>query len=360
MPCMQTVCKKQGNKHSHNSKLLSMAESASIVVLGAGAWGTALAIQLARAGQQVILWAHGKQHAEQLALQRENQRYLPGYPFPSNLTISQNFATDIINAQAILVAVPSSAFRETLVNIQRLTIPGSKHLAWATKGFESGSNKLLHQVAAEVLSKQFGTTVVSGPTFAEEVAKGMPTAMVSASDSSDEASYWADAFHHGAFRVYTQQDMAGVEVGGAYKNIMAIATGVSDGLGLGVNARAAIVSRGMSEMITFASLFKANPATLMGLAGLGDLVLTCTDNLSRNRRFGLNLAKTGKSVETVLQEIGQVVEGVKAVKVVQAIAKEQGLNLPIAEQVFQLVLGKINTKQAAKNLLARDLKSELK
>ena len=336
-----------------------MASSAEkIVVLGAGAWGTALAVQLARAGQEVILWAHSATHSEQLTLQRKNQRYLSGCTFPDNLSISTNLPQEIQQADGILVVVPSNAFRATLQTLADMDIEGFKHLAWATKGFEPVTNMLLHQVVAEVLPNHFGAAVLSGPTFADEVAKGLPTAMVSASEDGDEAIYWANVFHHDVFRVYTQTDVAGVEVGGAYKNIIAIASGVSDGLGLGANARTAIISRGMAEMTRFAALFNAAPDTMNGLAGMGDLVLTCTDNLSRNRRFGLSLASSHKTIEEVQLEIGQVVEGVKAVKVVHAVAKEQNLDLPIAEQVYLLVEGKITAQQAAKNLLSRDIKSE--
>lgn len=329
-----------------------------IVVLGAGAWGTALAIHLARSGQDVTLWAHSATHAEQISVQRENQRYLPQVVFPQNLKVTADLSQSVSEADSILVVVPSSAFRQVLKEISNCADVRSKHLAWATKGFEPESRKLLHQVARDELCEECHFTVLSGPTFATEVAKGLPTAMVAASTDEGEADYWADMFHHGAFRAYTQTDIAGVEVGGAYKNIMAIATGVSDGLELGANARAAIISRGMAEMMRFASVYKAQHETLMGLAGLGDLVLTCTDNLSRNRRYGLKLATSGLTSEQVRNEIGQVVEGAKAVKVVKSIADQHGLDLPIAEQVYQLVTGEISAKQAAQNLLARSIKAE--
>ncbi|MDX1795658.1 MAG: NAD(P)H-dependent glycerol-3-phosphate dehydrogenase [Hydrogenovibrio sp.] len=329
-----------------------------VVVLGAGAWGTALAIHLARSGQQVCLWSHDLQHVQQLKADRENKRYLPGISFPDELRISSELATILPDADAILCVVPSDAFREVLSKVAAIVDFKQKHIAWATKGFEPKTRKLLHQVAQDDFCSDCHFTVLSGPTFADEVAKGLPTAMVSASTDESEAAYWAGLFHHEAFRVYTQGDMAGVEVGGAYKNIMAIATGVSDGLGLGANARAAIVSRGMAEMMRFAELYGASPETLMGLAGLGDLVLTCTDNLSRNRRFGLKLASSKVSAGAAQQEIGQVVEGVKAVKVVKSLADEKGLDLPIAEQVYQLVSGHISAQEAAENLLSRRLKSE--
>ncbi|MPQ76270.1 NAD(P)H-dependent glycerol-3-phosphate dehydrogenase [Hydrogenovibrio sp. JE_KL2] len=337
---------------------MSQKEVQNVVVLGAGAWGTALAIHLSRSGQSVSLWAHSEVHTQSLMQERKNQKYLPQVHFPDSLRVVSDLASSLESADAILVVVPSHVFRQALSQVSDMVDVSKKHIAWATKGFEPESKKLLHEIARQELCKDCHYTVLSGPTFAAEVAKGLPTAMVSASTDEQEAAYWASLFHHDAFRMYTQGDIAGVEVGGAYKNIMAIATGVSDGLHLGANARAAIISRGMAEMMRFAGLYGATPETLMGLAGLGDLVLTCTDNLSRNRQFGLKLASPKQTSESAQQEIGQVVEGVKAVRVVKAIADEKGLDLPIAEQVYQLVEGNITAKEAAEHLLARELKAE--
>jgi glycerol-3-phosphate dehydrogenase (NAD(P)+) len=326
-------------------------------VLGAGAWGTALAIHLARAGHQVTLWSHSLTHAEQMQLSRENSRYLPGFAFPDNLNVSAEM-TLAEKPDGILVVVPSDAFKQVLLQLKQCDEALPNHIAWATKGFEPQSRKLLHEVAIEVLGEEAPIAVLSGPTFAQEVAKGLPTAIVSAALTEVEAQFWADAFHHDYFRVYTQLDMAGVEVGGAYKNIMAIATGVSDGLKLGANARAALISRGMAEMIRFGEALGGKAETLMGLTGLGDLVLTCTDDLSRNRRFGLQLAQSGLSAEQIQQKIGQVVEGVKAVRIVKQIAEEKQLDLPIMEQVFALVSGEKSPKEAVIALLARENKPE--
>lgn len=329
-----------------------------IAVLGAGAWGTALAIHLAKAGQTVCLWAHSATHAEQISLQNQNQRYLPGIDLPPGLVVTSDLAAALEHAEGVLFVVPSDAFASVLIRVKALSPIAPRYLASATKGFEPGAQRLLHQVVMDEWGEQTSMAVLSGPTFADEVAKGLPTAMVSASPDPQQASFWADVFHYQNFRVYTQADIAGVEVGGAYKNIMAIATGVSDGLGLGANARAALISRGMVEMMRFASLYQAQPETLMGLAGLGDLVLTCTDDLSRNRRFGLMLARSGKSAAEVQKDIGQVVEGVKAVKVVKALADKHQLDLPIMEQVYCLVTQQITPKQAVQQLLARSSKSE--
>lgn len=280
---------------SLSSAIPETAVVRTIAVLGAGAWGTALAIHLAKAGHQVKLWSHSVSQAERLNEQHENSRYLPGIPFPKSLSASASLDQVLYSAESILVVVPSSAFRDVLQQVSHYIGAKPVHIAWATKGFEPESQSLLHQVALDVLGSDAGISVLSGPTFADEVAKGPPTAMVSASPEESEAQYWADVFHFGAFRMYTQSDMVGVEVGGAYKNIIAIATGLSDGLGLGANARAALVSRGMVEMMRLGQALGGQSETLMGLAGLGDLVLTCTDDLSRNRRFGLRLAKSNQS-----------------------------------------------------------------
>lgn len=328
-----------------------------VAVLGAGAWGTALAIHLARFHQDITLWAHTEVHASLMLQAGCNSQYLPDQAFPSSLSVTSDLQLALVGAEAVLVVVPSHVFAETLVKIVGAST-SIKYFAWATKGFDPVSQKLLHQIAEEVLPSEQGYAVLSGPTFAAEVAAGLPTAMVSASKGDDQSRFWAGLFHNGHFRVYEQSDVAGVEIGGAYKNILAIATGISDGLGLGANARAALVSRGMAEVMRFAMAFGAKPETLMGLAGLGDLVLTCTDDLSRNRRFGLALAKSDLNVEAVIDKIGQVVEGVKAVQVVVPIAQRLQLELPIAEQVYAVVTEQISAKDAAESLLSREMRSE--
>ncbi len=335
------------------------ANPLTLAVIGAGAWGTALAIHLARAGHRVNLWTHSAEQAALLELEQANNKYLAGIPFPEGLTVSNELAASLQQVDGVLVVVPSHVFRQTLLQISSL-LPQDKlvHFAWATKGFESDTALLLHQVVQQVFGSTQPMAVLTGPTFADEVAKGLPTAMVSASETVGEAEFWAQAFHYANFRMYTQQDMAGVEIGGAYKNIMAIATGLSDGLHLGANARAALVARGMAEMMRLGQALGANPETFMGLAGLGDLVLTCTDDLSRNRRFGLRLAQTQGTVDEVVASIGQVVEGVKAVKVVKQIADRYQLDLPIMEQVYRIVAGECSPQQAVQQLMARDGRSE--
>lgn len=335
-----------------------MSSPRKIAVLGAGAWGTALALHLAKVGHAVNLWTHREEQAQQLRIEHENSRYLPGIKLPDNLYPMASLVDALYQVESVLLVVPSNAFRETLISVKEIDANQSVHIAWATKGFEPVTQKLLHEVAFEVLGDTAKVAVLSGPTFANEVAKGLPTAMVSASNQEQEAQYWADLFHCDSFRMYTQSDMIGVEVGGAYKNIMAIATGISDGLGMGANARAALVSRGMVEMMRLSQALGGQTETMMGLAGLGDLVLTCTDDLSRNRRFGFGLARGDMSSEQVMNEIGQVVEGAKAVKTVKQLADKLGLDLPIMEQVYLLVSERISPQQAVKALMKRSGKSE--
>ena len=342
--------------------LTKQAAAQKIVVVGAGAWGTALAIHLARKTLNVILWDHQPDRAACLANDRENKRYLKGIPFPESLNITSDLSAALTDATAVLVVVPSDAFRQVLSQI-KMQVSGQNpektlHLAWATKGFEPESSLLLHQIAQQVFGQAQPMAVLSGPTFAAEVAKGLPTAMVSASENANEAAYWAETFRNDRFRMYTQSDMVGVEIGGAYKNIMAIATGLSDGLKLGANARAALIGRGMAEMMRLGAALGANSETMMGLSGLGDLVLTCTDNLSRNRRFGLALAQDQAKPEAIIAEIGQVVEGVKAVKSVKKLADERQLDLPIMEQVYRIVTSACTAKAAVKALMDREGRAE--
>jgi len=345
---------------SQSQSSMLTTQSKNIAVLGAGAWGTALAIHLSKAGHSVTLWTHCAEQAKAMITQHENTRYLSGIAFPSRLSISDSLDSLMPCVDAVLIVVPSSAFKQTLQKISAQLSARCRHVAWATKGFDPSSQCLLHEIAFDVLDERVGLTVLSGPTFADEVARGLPTAMVSASGKENEAQYWADLFHFDAFRMYTQTDMVGVEVGGAYKNIIAIATGLSDGLMLGANARAALISRGMAEMMRFGQALGARPETLMGLAGLGDLVLTCTDDLSRNRRFGKRLAESNQAASVVIKEIGQVVEGVKAVKTVKRMAEALQLDLPIMEQVYQIVSEQVLPKEAALALLSRSSRSEVK
>jgi len=327
-----------------------------VVVLGAGSWGTALAIQFARAGRRTFLWGRDATHLAQLARERVNQRYLPGAAFPTALTVDADLERALASSQDILVAVPSHALRSTLTAIAP-HMRDNMRLAWATKGFELHTGRLPHQVASEVLDARLPLAVISGPTFAREVGAGLPTAMTVAANDETFARALAMSLSGNNFRVYTSTDVIGVEVGGAVKNVLAIGAGMSDGLGFGANTRIALITRGLVEMTRLGVALGAQRETFMGLAGLGDLVLTCTDNLSRNRRFGLAVA-ANKSAAEAQAEIGQVVEGVQAAQAVSEVAAQLKVEMPICEQVFAVLYQNIAPAQAVKQLMTRALKAE--
>ncbi|NOX92091.1 MAG: NAD(P)H-dependent glycerol-3-phosphate dehydrogenase [Gammaproteobacteria bacterium] len=326
-------------------------------VLGAGSWGTALAIQLCRAGGSVTLWGHEAALMADISAARCNERYLPGVHLPEQLSLNADLASALVDVQDVLVVVPSHAFRAVLTRLRPLLKSGVR-LAWATKGLESGSGKLLHEVAEEVLGKDIATAVVSGPTFAREVAEGLPTAVTVASTDELFAADMAARLHSKTFRAYTNDDVVGVEVGGAVKNVLAIAAGIADGLGYGANARTALITRGLAEMMRLGETLHGQRETFMGLAGLGDLVLTCTDDQSRNRRLGLALGQ-GKRLEEALAAIDQVVEGVQTAREVHDLALSQGVDMPITEQVYAVLYEARKPKDAVQALLNRDQKAEL-
>jgi glycerol-3-phosphate dehydrogenase (NAD(P)+) len=327
-----------------------------ICVLGAGSWGTALAVQFARTSRPTVLWGRDSAHLALLARERRNNRYLPEAAFPDSLRIEPDISAALHASRDILVAVPSHALRELLQEVARHR-PEGMRLAWATKGFELATGMLPHQVAEQVLGSGVPTAVISGPTFAREVGAGLPTAMTIASNDAAFASALAQSLSGANFRAYTSSDMIGVEVGGAIKNVLAIGTGISDGLGFGANTRIALIARGLVEMTRLGVALGARKETLMGLAGLGDLVLTCTDDQSRNRRFGLALAR-GEEVAAAQKTIGQVVEGVLAAKAVREVAARLGVEMPICEQVFRVVHQGLAPKAAVKELMSRALRPE--
>lgn len=328
----------------------------NIAVLGAGSWGTALAMLLAKNGHNVKLWSHNTEHAALMQRDKENARYLPGLTFPETLSISSDLKSTLESASHILVVVPSHAFRETLENIIPL-LNNKTNIAWATKGLEANSYKLLHQVAREVLGDNISLAVISGPTFAKEVAKGLPGAVTVASKDHALALAWANALHNDHFRAYTGDDVVGVEIGGACKNVIAISAGIADGMGFGANARAALIARALSEISRLGISLGANAETFTGLTGLGDLVLTCTDDQSRNRRTGIALGK-GQNLETAVKEIGQVVEGVSTAKEVIALAKKQNIDMPITEQVYNVLYQQAPVQDAVNTLFNRAIKNE--
>ena len=286
----------------------------------------------------------------------ENSRYLPGVPFPANLKACPDLADCIDGIRDILVVVPSHGLRETLETMRPLLPPGAR-VCWATKGFELNTGRLPHQVAAEVLGAERPMAVLSGPTFAKEVAEGLPTAMTVAANDREFGEALAKALSSRHFRAYTSDDMVGVEVGGAVKNVLAIGAGMSDGLGFGANTRVALITRGLVEMMRLGVALGARRETFMGLAGMGDLVLTCTDDLSRNRRMGLALAR-GLTVDEALAEIRQVVEGVKAAEAVHQVASELGIEMPICNQIYRILYEGVPPQEAVGNLMSRELTSE--
>lgn len=325
-------------------------------VLGAGSWGTALAIQFARSGRPVRLW--GRNPADLATLERErcNRRYLPDARFPESLHTSAQLAVAIADCTDVLIAVPSQGFRKLLEQLRPLLRPGMR-LAWATKGFEQGTGKLPHQVARDVLGEGWPMAVLSGPTFAKEVGAGLPTAMTVASPDEAFAQTIARRISGSNFRAYTSTDIVGVEVGGAVKNVLAIGTGISDGMGYGANTRIALITRGLAEMTRLGEALGAQRDTFMGLAGLGDLVLTCTDNQSRNRRFGLAIAG-GQSIEQAQQSIGQVVEGLHAARAVHEVAIRERIDMPICEAIYQVLYEGLPVDKAVHALMAREVRPE--
>ncbi|MEE9334291.1 MAG: NAD(P)H-dependent glycerol-3-phosphate dehydrogenase [Granulosicoccaceae bacterium] len=322
--------------------------SKSIAVLGAGSWGSALAIQLARSGARIKIWGRDTTLLEEMVSDRVNSRYLPGAPFPESLSAEPDWDKAIANTDFILVSVPSHSFRQILQRLGR----DAKRLAWATKGLELSTGLLPHQVVREVLPEVTEYAVLSGPTFATEVGQGLPTAMSVAASNEPFAIDLSKALSTPPFRAYTSTDIVGVEVGGAVKNVIAIGAGLADGLGFGANARIALINRGLREMTRLGVAMGAKSDTFLGLAGMGDLVLSCTDNQSRNRRMGLALA-AGKTVAQAEEEIQQVVEGVAAARAVHEQAKRLNVQLPIIEQLYRVVIEGVPAAEAVKVLLSR-------
>ncbi|WP_369935718.1 NAD(P)H-dependent glycerol-3-phosphate dehydrogenase [Xanthomonas tesorieronis] len=326
-----------------------------IAVLGAGSWGTALAALVARHGFPTVLWGRDAVVAEAIQQRHENPRYLPQIPLPASLQATTDLAAAVDGADWILVVVPSHAFTETLHQLAPLR-PPQAGVAWATKGFEPGSGRFLHEVAQQILGEDVPLAVVTGPSFAKEVALDLPTAVTVHGDAAF-AQQVADAMHGPTFRAYTGDDMVGAELGGAMKNVLAVATGVADGMELGLNARAGLITRGLNEMLRLAAAIGGKPETLMGLAGLGDLVLTCTGDLSRNRRLGLALGR-GQTLPDAVRAIGQVVESVQTADEVMRQADRHGIDLPISNAVRAVLHGELTPAVGLQQLLAREQKPE--
>ena len=335
-----------------------MNDPTSIGVVGAGAWGTALAIHLAQLHPQIRLWGRNAGKLANIIAAGENKQHLPGVSLPDNIVPCPEFADLVSTSTHILVAIPSTAMREQLCAI-REHAPSKLHgIIWATKGLEQKSGKFLHQVATEELPGNIRIAILSGPSFAQEVARGLPTAVTIGSLDKEFSQQVANLFHHPLFRTYTSTDVVGIEIGGTFKNILAIAAGIVDGLGFGSNARAALITRGVAEMMRFGKHIEARTETLVGLSGVGDIILSCTDNMSRNRRLGLGLG-SGKPLTEVEQEIGQVLEGKYAAKVINDLAGQLNIELPISEQVYQVLYCNKSPRTAVEDLLSRASKSEV-
>ncbi|WP_298942105.1 NAD(P)H-dependent glycerol-3-phosphate dehydrogenase [uncultured Psychromonas sp.] len=334
-----------------------MAEKTAITVLGAGSYGSALAVSLARNGHNTLIWGHSDDHIKRLQTDRENKAFLPGVTFPERLQPESDLAKCIAATDTILLVVPSHVFGLVLSQVKPLLRPEHR-IAWATKGLEAETGRLLQEVARDIVGDHYPLAVLSGPTFAMEVAKGLPTAVAVAGSDTHFTQHIADLFHNNSnFRTYISEDFTAVQLGGAVKNVIAIGAGLADGLGFGANARTALITRGLAELTRLGVALGATEASFMGMAGLGDLVLTCTDNQSRNRRFGLALG-SGKGIDEAQVEIGQVVEGYRNTEEVYNLAKRVNIEMPICEQIYYVLYQGKAVKEAAMDLLSRSKKGE--
>ncbi len=328
-----------------------------ITILGAGSWGTALALTLARKGQVVRLWSYEISEIAAMLAERTNNQFLPGFDFPDTIQPTANLNEAIKDIDDVLIAVPSVGFRETLIMLKESITPQIR-IACATKGLDEDTGQLLNEVVEEVLGKNRKFAVISGPTFAREVAAGLPAAVVIASKDVTFIDDLSARFNSPTFRVYPSDDVTGVELGSVVKNVIAIATGISDGMELGSNARSALITRGLSEIIRLGLKLGGKLDTFIGLSGMGDLILTCSDNQSRNRRLGLAIGK-GADIQKAEQEIGQVVEGKRNAELVAVLAEHHGVDMPICNAVWEVLQGKLTGREALEQLLARPAKTSL-
>jgi len=332
-------------------------QRARIAILGAGAWGTALA-QVFSAVHEVCLWGRETDNIETMRRARESKLFLPGIALRPELGISTDFNQATQSADLHLIATSLAGLRQTARALRSLRQDSpATPLLWVCKGLEADSGKLPHEIIAEEMGEDAACGVLTGPSFAAEVARGLPTAITLASNDSAFATDWACRLHQPKFRIYANDDVVGCEIGGALKNVIAIAAGVADGMGYGLNARAAIITRGLAEIARLANALGGHPETLMGLTGMGDLILTCTGNLSRNRQVGLALA-TGKKLPDILAELGHVAEGVSTAREAARFSRRFGVDMPICTCVDALLYGGVNAHDAVEQLLARDPKQE--
>ncbi|GAB5605269.1 NAD(P)H-dependent glycerol-3-phosphate dehydrogenase [Sideroxyarcus sp. TK5] len=322
----------------------------NIAVLGAGAWGTALAISLAER-HDVTLWARDAAQVAAMRETRRNRRYLPDIALPDNLALDEDLQAVLRDAQLIVVAVPVSGLRATLQQIAKLQSPVG--VIWLCKGFETETSLLPHQIVNEILPAAFPRGALTGPSFAQEVARGLPTALTLASNDGEFAQRTAKALHHSRLRIYSSTDVVGVEIGGAIKNVLAIAAGICDGMQMGLNARAALLTRGLAEMTRLGLLMGGKAETLGGLSGVGDLILTCTGDLSRNRQVGMLLARH-QSLPNILKELGHVAEGVYTAREVQTVARRYQADMPICQAVYRVLYENLDADKAVEMLLSRE------
>lgn len=330
--------------------------SQPIAVLGAGSWGTALALLLARNGNCVHLWSHDPEHVAQMHRDRVNDRYLPDFIFPDKLKVFSDLSEAVAQIQDILIVVPSNAFRSVLEQLKP-HVRDDIRLAWGTKGIDPDTKQFLHEVTAELFSPAIPMAMLAGPSFALEVAQNKPTAVSLVADDKEFMHDLIERFHNDRFRVYENHDLVGVQLCGAVKNVLAVAVGIADGLELGANTRSALITRGLAEMTRLGIVLGGRAETFMGLAGVGDLVLTCTDNLSRNRRFGLAIGQ-GFDTETALQQIGQAVEGLHNTRQVYELATSHNVEMPITEQVNAVLFSGHKPIDVLGELLQRAPRSE--
>lgn len=328
----------------------------NISILGAGAWGTALAMSLADR-HSVVLWGRDAAVMQDAETRRENSTYLPGFRFPDSLSVSSDLTAAIAHVGSdglLLVATSLSGLRPLATQLKSYAIP---NLVWLCKGFEEKTHLLPHQIVHEILGSDIPAGALSGPSFAQEVARGLPCALAMASDNAVLRERVVSVMHGQTIRIYSTDDLIGVEVGGAVKNILAIATGIIDGLGLGLNARAALITRGLAEITRFGVALGGRVETFMGLAGVGDLILTCTGDLSRNRKVGLGLAQD-KKLDQIVRELGHVAEGVRCAQAVRELAAEHGVDMPITNAVAGVLFEDDSPREMVKRLLSRDSRDE--
>lgn len=329
-----------------------MPASTTYTVIGAGSWGTALSLLLARNGHKVLLWTRENQHRLDMQQARENTKYLPGNAFPDNLQLADTLDSALSQSDHVLVCVPSHAFRSIIETIKPF-ITAKKGLIWATKGLDPETGHFLDQVAREIVGKDIPMALLTGPSFAKEVGKQQPTIVTLASDNMAFITSLQDDFQALYFRTYLCDDMKGAELGGAVKNILAIAVGIAEGLGYGTNTKAGLMTRGLAEMMRLGTAIGADKETLMGLSGLGDLILTCSDMQSRNLRFGFAIGK-GRSFEETYKEIGQVVEGVQTTASIYKLAQDYKVDMPITKAMYAVLYQNLPAKEAVKLLLSRE------